>query len=51
MFNLVGVSGLSAEFGTYQLQSLSSTPVDAFSLVGVLTEFGILGGILIGYSH
>ena len=32
------------------LQSLSSTLVGAFSLVGVSAKFGTLGGMLIGYS-
>ena len=36
------------EFGTLGRKSLSSTLVGAFSLVGVLTEFGTLGGMLIG---
>ena len=32
-------------------KSLSSILVDAFSLVGVLTEFGTWGGMLIGYDR
>ena len=34
-----------------RLQSLSSTLVGAFSLVGVSAEFGTLGGMLISYSR
>ena len=34
-----------------RLQSLSSTLVSVFSLVGVLAEFDILGGMLIGFSR
>ena len=33
-----------------RLQSLSSTLVGAFSLVGVSAKFGTLGGMLIGYG-
>ena len=40
-----------AEFGTLRGKSLGSTLVGAFSLVGVLTEFGTLGGMLIGYGR
>ena len=33
-----------------RVQSLSSTPVGAFSLEGVLAKFGTLGGMLVSYS-
>ena len=42
---------MSSEFGTLGGKSLSSTLVGAFSLVGVLTEFGTWEGMLIGYGR
>ena len=39
---------LSLERMAIGKKCLSSTPADVFSLIGVLAELGILGGMLIG---